>query len=157
MCRCAEVAGAPGSRGLRREVGGDRVQIFVCGRPVDLQHKYHRADLDAVARGEDNLLDALAVVVGAVGAAKVFQAKRIAVADQPAVLSRDLTQGDAQVAVFAAADHGDVARDRETAPVPIRSEHHKYSLHSEVPRSIKWFGSDSATSTRSLPSRKWTE
>jgi hypothetical protein len=112
----------------------DRAELVVAGEPVHLEDEHHRADLDAVPGAEDGLaLHAVAVQVGPVGAAEVFQPQAVAVAHHAAVLAGDLAQRDAQVAVLAAADHGHVTNDGKATPFPVRPKHYEYRLHSDLP------------------------
>ncbi len=121
-------AAAPNAAGdVRFNLNG--LQFLIGRLAVDLQDEHDRTDLDGVAGREDRFLDARAVEEGAVGAAEVFELEAVAVAEDAAVLARDFAQGDAEVAVLAASDDGHVAGHGETAPLPVRSEHDQYRLH----------------------------
>jgi hypothetical protein len=89
--------------------------------------------LDAVACRQGCFLHALAIVESSVGAAEIFNAKGIPIADQPTVLTRDVAKRDPKIAVLATANDSDIAGDGETPPFAIRSKHHKYRLHKDMP------------------------
>jgi hypothetical protein len=90
---------------------GHRLQVFVRRHAIHLKHEHDRPDLERVTRSQFRLLHACAVAIGAVGAAQILDANVVAVLDQPAMFARDVTERDAEVAVFAAADDGHVAHD----------------------------------------------
>jgi hypothetical protein len=97
--------------------------LIVRRSAVNLQYEHHGSYLNAISGAKSGLLHALAIVVGSVGAAQVFKTKNICFPHQAAMLAGNLAQGDAQIAILAATDDGDIARNRETSPVSVGPEH----------------------------------
>jgi hypothetical protein len=107
----------------------DRGEIFICRETIHLQDEYNRPDLKGVAGGQFSLLDPFAIAIGAVGAAEVFDLDVFAIENEAAMFAGDITQWDAEVAIFASSDDRHVARDGKTPALPIRPEHDHHNAH----------------------------
>ena len=78
---------------------------------------------------KDTAGNPLAVMESTVGAAQIFGAHAVAIADDSAMLSRNLADRNAQIAILTTADDGHVARHREASLITLRAEHYEHHLH----------------------------
>jgi hypothetical protein len=112
-----------------------REQIFFGGNAVDLHNELDWTDTDDIAGVEIDLLDALTVDVGAVGTAEVFDADSVVGSDETAVFAGDVTDGNAEVAIFASTDDGHIAYDRKASTLTVAAKHDQNYLH-KVPSDL---------------------
>lgn len=117
---------------LLKRFDADGRELFVGRFAIDLKDEDDRTDLHAVAGRERRFLDALAIDVSAIGAAEVFNAEGVAVADEAAMLSRHFPQRNAKVAIFPPTDNSHVARHGKTPAFAVCTKHHKNGLHNDV-------------------------